>query len=102
MSMKKEDRVDEIMNSVENLHRVSVPQDGFQKVQQKLVDQRSRAGMTEKPSDQSWMRVAAVIALLVCSNIWAVANYLSPDDTPIDEPSGYTQITIDLNLYDYE
>ena len=89
------------MGSIEGLERVKAPQDGFQKVQQKLTKQRQglRPSELQQPN-HSWMKVAAVIALVVCSNIWVVTNYLKSDSQTLAESGVYSQVTTDFNLYE--
>lgn len=102
MSMKKEKRIEEVMNSLEGFQKPKVPQNGFRKIQQELADQRQQQPQIKQPSRYGWIKVAAVIALVLCSNIWVVSEYLTSDEGAASEAGGYSQITNDFNLYEYE
>ncbi|WP_424961308.1 hypothetical protein [Ekhidna sp.] len=97
MDMEQENRINKAMESLEGIQRAKAPADGFEKIQQKLADQRMRQ---QQPA-RSWMKVAAVVALVVCSNAWAISNYLTSESTTIED-SNYPQLMSDFNLYDYE
>ena len=101
MNMERKHRVTEVMNSLEGIQKAKAPRDGFAKIQQKLADQRRAQPTISKP-DYGWMKVAAVIALVVCSNIWAVANYWASDQATSTDAGSYPQIVTDFNLYENE
>jgi ribosome-interacting GTPase 1 len=99
--MKQEKRVTEIMNSLEGVQKAKAPHDGFAKIQQKLADQRKQLPPIKQQVGYGWMKIAAVIALVIISNIWAVSNFMSSNIN--SEISGnYTQIITDFNLYENE
>lgn len=102
MSMKKEDHVNRSMNSLEGMQRAKAPQDTFSKIQQKLADQRKLQRSAEQQTSNGWMKIAAVITLVVASNIWAVSNYWESDNMTTTESYGYAQLITDFNLYDNE
>jgi len=102
MNMKQENRVTEVMNSLEGIEKAKAPRDGFAKIQQKLADQRKQQ---QQPARQQpgygWLKIAAVITLVLSSNIWAVTGFLTSED--ISNQSGsYPQIVSDFNLYGNE
>jgi len=96
MNMEQENRITKAMNSLDGIQRAKAPVDGFAKIQQKLADQRKQ----QQPA-ASWMKVAAVVALVVCSNVWAVSNYLAYESVTTED-SSYPELMTDFNLYDYE
>ncbi|MEP0985421.1 hypothetical protein [Ekhidna sp.] len=98
MDMEQEKRITKAMNSLDSIQRAKAPTYGFAKIQQKLADQR----MKQQQPAGSWMKVAAVVALVVCSNVWAVSNYLSSENVTTEDSSSYPQLMTDFNLYDYE
>ncbi|MEQ9100079.1 MAG: hypothetical protein RIF40_13065 [Imperialibacter sp.] len=100
--MNQKNRATEIMNSLEGIQRAKAPHDGFAKIQQKLAEQRKQQPLTKQQAGNEWIKIAAVIALVVCSNIWAVSNYLGSNTSTSVETSGYPQIMSDFNLYDNE
>ena len=100
--MKKENRVEEVLNSVKTIQRASVPHDGFQKIQQRLADQRKQAVPIRQQSPTGWLKIAAVVALVVSTNLWAVYNYYASGQMMPADASSYAQITNDFNLYTYE
>ncbi|WP_420318545.1 hypothetical protein [Ekhidna sp.] len=95
--MEQENRINKAMESLEGIQRAKVPADGFEKIQQKLADQRKQQ---QQPAG-SWMKVAAVVALVVCSNVWAISNYLTSESTATED-TNYPQLMTDFNLYDNE
>lgn len=98
--MKREKSVNDIMNSLDSIQRAKAPADGFVKIQQKLADQRKSSIEPKKQTNFGWLKVAAVIAFVVCSNAWAVSNYLTSDLQSENTGSdSYSQITTDFNLY---
>lgn len=99
--MKEEKRITEIMNSLEGIQPVKAPPNGFVKIKQKLADQELQQPITQQ-SSYGWVRVAAVIALVICSNLWAVTNYLSDEGTLITEPDSYPQLVSDFNMFENE
>ena len=98
--MKEKNRVHEIMNSLDGIQQSKAPRDGFAKIQQKLADQRAQQPAIKYRS--AWMRVAAVIAFVVCFNIWIVSNYLSNEDMIPSESNDYPQLVTNFNMYDNE
>ncbi|RIJ42897.1 hypothetical protein [Pontibacter oryzae] len=94
--MKQDKRVAKVMNSLEGIQRAKAPHDGFAKIRQNLADQRQQ----EQTAAYGWMKVAAVIAFVVTSNVWAVTNFLQTGTAPSAETGSYTQITTDFNLYE--
>lgn len=97
MNMNREDQVNKAMKSLEGVQRAQAPHGGFAKIQQRLADQRKQ----QQPSYE-WLKIAAVISLVVCSNIWAVSTYLVADSTEAGTSGSYPQIVFNFNLYDYE
>ncbi|MFZ1808423.1 MAG: hypothetical protein WAU36_14425 [Cyclobacteriaceae bacterium] len=100
--MKQEKRVTEILNSLEGIQKAKVPHSGFAKIQQKLADQRKQEPIINEQSGYGWMKIAAVIALVIASNIWAVSNYLGSESMASVEVSSYAQLMTDFNLYENE
>lgn len=100
--MKRENRVTEIMNSLEGIQKAKTPRDGFAKIQQRLADQRKQQRSVEHQAGFGWMKIAAVIALVIASNIWAVSNYWTSNNKIATESGSYAQLMTDFNLYDNE
>lgn len=100
--MKQENRVTEIMNSLEGIQKAKAPRDGFAKIQQKLAHQREQQFPIKQQTGYGWMKIAAVIALVIASNIWAVSNYWTSDSMTATETGSYAQLMTDFNLYDNE
>lgn len=100
--MKQETRLTEVMNSLEGIQKAKAPHDSFAKIQQKLADQRKRQPPIKQQLSYGWMKIAAVIALVITSNIWAVSNYMKSDNSTSEESSNYAQIVSDFNLYENE
>jgi len=98
--MKPENRGKEIMNSLEGIQRAKAPRDSFAKIQQRLADQRKQQPSIKQQSSYGWMKIAAVIALVIISNIWAVSNFMSSNTS--ETPGNYTQLIADFNLYENE
>ncbi len=100
--MKQENRVNEVMNSLEGIQKAKAPHDGFAKIQQKLAEQRKQQTTIRRQPQHGWMKMAAVISLVVCANIWAVTNYWQSDTMVSDNSGSYPQIVSDYNLYENE
>lgn len=102
MNMEPEKHVQEIMNSLEGMQKAKSPTNGFVKIQQKLANQRLGQSSIKQDSSQDWIKIAAVIMLLITSNIWAVSNYLVVSNSSSLTTQSYPQITTDFNLYKNE
>jgi len=100
MNMKREDRVSGIMTSLDEIKRAKAPKDSFAKIQQRLADQRKQAN-TAQGANLNWMKIAAVITLILASNTWVVSNYFSTTQMPTDS-TNYPQIVANFNLYEDE
>ncbi|MDF9799317.1 hypothetical protein OKW21_004580 [Catalinimonas alkaloidigena] len=100
--MKQEDRVKKAMDSLDGIQRAKAPEQTFAKIQKKLADQRKEKAARHQPSRFAWVKVAAVIAMVLCSNIWAVTNYLASESMTAEERGDYSQIVTDFNLYENE
>ncbi|UZR98953.1 hypothetical protein [Chondrinema litorale] len=94
--MKQEKRIKEIMNSLEGIQKVKAPYEGFSKIQNRLVYQ------SKKQAKYSWLKVAAVIALIICSNVLVVSNYFILENTSTIKTGNYLHIINDFNLYNHE
>ena len=101
-TFKPEDRVKKVLNSLEGVQKAKAPHDGFSKIQQRLAAQRQGTELGHQSSRRAWIKVAAVIALVVSSNIWVVSNYLSSQEFSSEESSSYPQVVSNYNLYDDE
>ncbi len=102
MNMKEEDPINRALDSLKGIQRAKAPSQTFAKIQQKLADQRANKGIADPQPNYAWIRVAAAMALLVASNIWAVSNYWVSDSNTATESGGYAQLMTDFNLYDNE
>lgn len=104
MNMKPKNRVTEVMNSLEGIQAAKAPADTFAKIQQKLADQRKHQPPIKMQSSYGWMKMAAVIALVVSSNIWAVSNYWVSESiaSETSEISDNYSLMTDFNLYENE
>ena len=103
MSMKKENRVLEVLDSLEGIERARAPEDGFTKIQQKIAKQRPGDIIGESSTKSNdWLKVAATVTLLICFNAAVVTNYLYPEDSVTNEISDYTQLLTDFDLYSGE
>lgn len=103
MTMKNEDPVDRILNSLEGIRSVDAPRASFQKIQQKLGAQKT-ASISMESAGKGWMWIAASLALVLCSNIWLISDRLDSgfSSEPVEIVSEYPALTSDFNLYDYE
>ena len=99
MTMNSEDHINDILNSLDGMQRAKAPQDGFAMVQQKLATQKTTTG--SGTSKMVGLRVAAAASLIVCANALALSNFIS-HESDSREAGGYSQLTTDFNLYDYE
>lgn len=100
--MKEEKRLEDVMGSLKGIQRAKAPHDGFAKIQQRLAQQRQEAAVLDQKSSSNWLKVAAVIALVLCSNIWAITTYMSSTNQTPAESGEYSQVTSDFNLYGNE
>ncbi|TRX49027.1 hypothetical protein FNH22_27735 [Fulvivirga sp. M361] len=92
--MNKKDRIEEIMHSVGGMQRAKAPADAFSKIRQKLADPPKE----QETSSYRWLGVAAVILLVICSNVVIISNYYSNESW--SQHSDYLQLTSDFNLYE--
>lgn len=101
--MERENRVDKVMSSLEGMERADAPRGSFAGIQQRLAAQRQEQPAIAQEDRFGWLKVAAVTALIVCANAWAVTNFLGTanDDRPVVS-SGYSQLMTDFNLYENE
>ncbi|MTI22209.1 hypothetical protein E1176_14350 [Fulvivirga sp. RKSG066] len=100
--MKAENRAGEAMKSLEGIQRAKAPEHTFAKIQQKLADQRKQQLPNEQHTGTHWLKVAAVIAFVICSNAWALTNYWPTENETSTEDASYAQLTTDFNLYENE
>ncbi|MBU2914089.1 MULTISPECIES: hypothetical protein [Reichenbachiella] len=98
MNMDKDNRINEIMNSLEGIQRAKAPAGGFAQIQQRLVNDH-QANVTQAKSGFGWMKVAAVVAMVISMNIWAVSNYFDSYSAGTNNTDGYSQLITDFNLY---
>lgn len=101
MNMKQEKRLTEIVNSLDGIQKAKAPVDGFAKIQEKLASQRKQSIPINKKSGYEWLKIAAVIGLVIFSNIVAVSNYLELSINNSEESDNYLEMT-DFNLYENE
>ncbi|UXP31241.1 hypothetical protein N6H18_12870 [Reichenbachiella agarivorans] len=81
------------MNSLKGTERAQAAPNVFEKIQRK-IDQRSN-----RTSSKGWMSVAAVLVLLISSNIILIKNYYSqPTSTQTDQT--YDNLVSDYNIYE--
>ncbi len=92
-------KVEEIINSAENIERVKAPDFFLKKVMAGI--ERGGADATQPPSVRLWLRFAAVLALLVV-NSFIMLNFLSTGNANSAlNGSAYTaadEIIADYNL----
>ena len=93
MNMKEESRIDKVMNSLEGVERAAVPDHVFSNIKGSLTDQQE----TTNGSGYQWLAVAAVIVLVVCSNLLMISNSINIEQ-PTDVQGDYS-LTINLDLY---
>ncbi|PIB34916.1 hypothetical protein BFP72_05660 [Reichenbachiella sp. 5M10] len=101
MNMDKDNRINEIMNSLEGIQRAKAPRDGFAKIEQALSE-KNRQLTPLGPSTPNWIKVAAVVALLICPNIWAASSFFKSFTSSNTTNDAYPQLINDFNLYAYE
>ncbi|MEM0938735.1 MAG: hypothetical protein AAF600_03310 [Bacteroidota bacterium] len=89
----EQDPINEIMKSVEGISRAKAPTSAFAKIQDRITKQE-----TKKKTNRYWMAVAAAVAMIICSNVFAVFYHLTADDLPINPDSSYSLIS-SFNLY---
>ncbi len=88
---------DKVMDSLTGLERAKPPVDGFQGIQRKLAH-RSKNGDGNR---RQWMAVAAVILMVISSNVILVTNYLKSDQQS-SITSEYPEMITSYNLYENE
>lgn len=100
--MEQKKRVWEVLNSLEGMERAKAPEGGFMKIQQRLADhlQTDLGRENIALSSNHWLKVAAVITFLICANVMAVTQYLSPIELDDRQSSGYSQLLTDFTLYE--
>jgi|AntRauTorckE6833_2_1112554.scaffolds.fasta_scaffold49947_2 hypothetical protein len=99
--MKAEDRINRALKSIENIERAKAPEDGFQRIQEKIAAQKNARKNSNEVLGTTTLKMAAMISIILSFNIWAASNYLNSDNLDNDS-TAYSQITIDYNLYENE
>lgn len=89
----KEERFDEIINSVAGIERAKAPLDGLNKLQHTLAQRREAEG-----KNKYWIAIAAAIAFAICSNAYVVTDLLTAEDQ-VDENTSSYSLTSNFNLY---
>ncbi|MEM6737930.1 MAG: hypothetical protein AAF620_17865 [Bacteroidota bacterium] len=89
----EQDQINDIMKSVEGISRAKAPTSAFAKLQERIAKQEIK-----KEPNKYWMTVAAAIAMVICSNIYVVSNYLRADERPMDPNESYSLIS-SFNIY---
>ena len=92
---------EEIINSLEGIQRAKAPKGSFLKIQEKLSKQQEHTPSTTINS-MSLLRIAAVITLMICTNIWVVIRQSQDEQVVGEIDENYSSITMDFNIYDYE
>lgn len=86
--------IDKTMNSLEGMEKAQPSPDLFARIQKNLPQEAEM----EAPK-QSWLSIAAVILVVICSNAFFITNYYNQDAAP-QEVSSYDQIISDFNIYE--
>ena len=86
--------IDNSMNSLEGMEKAQPSPDLFARIQKNLPKE---SGM--ETSKQSWLSIAAVILIIICSNAFFISNYYNQDAAP-QAVSSYDQIISDFNIYE--
>lgn len=86
---------DKTLESVKGMQRASPPEDAFAKIQGRLD---TAEGKLEGGKKQSWMAMAAAIALLISCNLYVVVDYFNTN-TQTQTELQYDGLMSDYNLY---
>ncbi|MEQ8711959.1 MAG: hypothetical protein RIC80_03025 [Cyclobacteriaceae bacterium] len=92
-----EDWKDKIIGSLSGMDRAKPPTDAFTEIRRKLANRT-------KPKEQNqrhWLAVAAVILMVISSNVLLLSNYLNDEQQP-SYTSEYSGMITSYNLYDNE
>ena len=93
MNMIKESRLDRVMNSLEGMEQAQVPDHVYSNIRRTLAEQQESVNS----SGYQWLAVAAVIALVICSNLFVISKHVNAE-LPSEVQSDYS-LTINLDLY---
>lgn len=93
--MSEEKWIDDALSSLEDADRAKAPTDVFEDIEQQIAKQQ-----LPKPKYQ-WMAVAAIILLVVCSNVLLLDNYLQEEEIS-DYPDEYPEVISNYTLYEDE
>ncbi len=95
MNMNTDKRVSEIMNSLEGIERAKAPKKVFPEILQEIENTKFVKHNTTK----RWLAVAAVISLVICSNVLVITDYFN---TPRPDNSDLQLLVTDFNIYGNE
>ncbi|UXX79195.1 hypothetical protein N7E81_17720 [Reichenbachiella carrageenanivorans] len=87
---------DKIMNSLDGMEKAQPPKDRLQKIQAAIAQQHH---ISVSPKGLSWMAVAAVILLVICSNVMVVTHYFDQTSN-ISAFETYVPLTANFNIYE--
>ncbi|MEL7146807.1 MAG: hypothetical protein AAFO69_10595 [Bacteroidota bacterium] len=100
--MKKEDRIDQVLSSLDGIQKAKAPKGSFEGIKERLATEHIADPGISNNRSNGWMKIAAVITLAICANIWAVSNINSTEDVSQLSSDGYPQLINDFNLYENE
>ena len=96
--MIMEDWTDKVIGSLSGLERAKPPVAGFGNIQRKLA---ARSLANNSDQGRQWMAIAAVILMIVSSNVVLLSNYLSEEQQSYTT-SEYPDMITSYNIYDNE
>lgn len=94
--MSEEKWINDVLNSLQDADRPNAPQQTFEGIQQRIIDQGK-----QQTSNYRWMGVAAMIVLVICSNVLLLSSYYQSEEVT-DYEEEYPEIISNYRLYEDE
>ncbi len=88
---------DKVIGSLSGMERATPPADAFHKIQRRLTNRIRPAAENQR----QWLAVAAVILMVVSSNVLLLSNYFN-EEPQLSPTSEYSGMITSYNLYDNE
>ena len=88
---------DKVISSIGGIERATPPADTFKSIQRKL-NNRSKH---EEQNQRLWLAIAAVILMVICSDVILLSDYLS-EESLASYSTEYSAMITSYNLYDNE
>lgn len=85
-----------ILSSLAGMEKAQPDPDLFLKIKNKIETQEQK---TIREPKVAWLSVAAVILMIICSNVIVIQNYYENQETPQAEANFDVSISRDYNIY---